>query len=104
MAKVQKLHQDIDVVAEIQLHLEAYKLRIATEIRQYPMPIPGCDAQYNFLLDQRAGVNQELKQLEALSKRTLTAHERTESVCDFINASEHIQSGKSRELLALIAM
>ena len=104
MANVQKWQQDVDVVAEIQLHLEAYKLCIATEIRQYPMPIPGCDAQYNFLLDERAGVNQELKQLETLTKRGLKAVELTESVREFINASQHIQHQKSRELLAAIPM
>jgi len=104
MANVQKLQQDVDVVAEIQLHLEAHKRRIATEIRQYPMPIPGCDAQYNFLLEERASVNQELKQLETLSKRALNALELTQSVCDFINTSEHIQPEKSRELLALVPM
>ena len=84
MSKVQKSQRDVDIVTEIKLHLEAYKERIASEIRQYPMPIPGCDAQYNFLLEERAGVNRELKELELLAKRALSEIEFAGTVRGFI--------------------
>ena len=29
---------------------------VAAEIRAYPGPIPGCDAQYNYLLERRAAL------------------------------------------------
>ncbi len=29
---------------------------VAVEIRAYPAPIPGCDAQYNHLLERRAAL------------------------------------------------
>ena len=29
---------------------------VATEISAYPVPIPGCDAQYNHLLERRAAL------------------------------------------------
>jgi hypothetical protein len=100
MSKVQKSQRDVDIVTEIKLHLDVYKERIASEIRQYPMPIPGCDAQYNFLLKERAGVNRELKELELLAKRALSEIEFAGTLREFINASEHIQAEKSRELMA----
>ena len=100
MTKVQKLQQDVGIVTEIKLHLETYKERIASEIRQYPMLIPGCDAQYNFLLEERASVNRELKELEILAMRALNEIELAGTVRKFINSSEYIQAEKGRELLA----
>lgn len=35
------------------------------EIRSYPTPISGCDAQYNFLLAERRRLHIALKALEA---------------------------------------
>lgn len=36
------------------LSLEAAKRLIAEEIRDYPTPVSGCDAQYNQLLSRRS--------------------------------------------------
>lgn len=33
--------------------LEETRLKIQSEIRQYPMPIPACDAHFNWLLEER---------------------------------------------------
>ncbi|MEZ4663817.1 MAG: hypothetical protein R2911_40300 [Caldilineaceae bacterium] len=43
------------------------KDQIYAEIRAYPFPIPACDAQYNYLLEKRDLVSQELQQLDALT-------------------------------------
>ena len=45
--------------------LEARKRDVADQIRHYPGPIPGCDAQYNHLLDIRRVLTQELRRLDA---------------------------------------
>lgn len=37
---------------------------IANELRDYPTPVSGCDAQYNYLLGQRGAVSQALRHLE----------------------------------------
>ena len=38
---------------------------VAVEIRAYPTPIPGCDAQYNHLLERRSALNEARAQLDA---------------------------------------
>ncbi len=43
--------------------LEAQAL-LTDEIRTYPTPISGCDAQYNFLIGQRGSVATALRALE----------------------------------------
>jgi len=43
--------------------LEAEKRRLDEEIRNYPTPIPRCDAQFNFLFEQREKVVRELTEL-----------------------------------------
>ena len=43
--------------------LEAEKRRLDEEIRGYPTPIPRCDAQFNFLFEQREKIVRELSEL-----------------------------------------
>ncbi len=38
---------------------------VAAEIRDYPAPIPACDAQYNYLLERRAALVEALASLDA---------------------------------------
>ena len=38
---------------------------IQQELRDYPTPVSGCDAQYNHLIGQRSAVSQALRALEA---------------------------------------
>ena len=44
--------------------LERERLRIQMEINSYPAPIPGCDAYFNHLLEQRSRICEELSALE----------------------------------------
>ena len=46
--------------------LEEEKRRLDAEIREYPTPIPRCDAQFNHLFDRRAEIVRELERLEPL--------------------------------------
>jgi len=46
-------------------HLEDIRKEIQAEISAYPMPIPGCDVQYNHLLEQRDLILREIGRLEA---------------------------------------
>lgn len=45
--------------------LQVAKQKIAAEISGYPVPIAGCDAQFNHLLAQRYQVNAALDALAA---------------------------------------
>ena len=46
-------------------HLVAARAALEAEIRAYPTPIAGCDAQYNHLLAERRRVHEALQALEA---------------------------------------
>lgn len=53
-------------IVKIQTQLEQEKRRVNEEINNYPAPIPACDAQFNYLLEERARIFQELSRLDAL--------------------------------------
>lgn len=48
----------------IRSHLENEKHRLDAEIKNYPTPIPACDAQFNYLLEERAKIAEEIRRLE----------------------------------------
>jgi hypothetical protein len=47
--------------------LEARKAQVLAEIRSYPPPIPACDAQFNYLLEQRDQLSVALNRLHQLT-------------------------------------
>jgi hypothetical protein len=55
---------------EIVLHLEDRRRALAAEIRDYPTPIPRCDAQFNHLYEQQARLARELDRIGALTGKT----------------------------------
>lgn len=62
--------------------IEARMMALAREIRSYPGPIAGCDAQFNYLLDLRAALTAELTRLDR------TADDDTFTVERFIATSK----------------
>jgi len=55
---------------EINLHLEDRRRALAAEIRDYPTPIPRCDAQFNHLYEQQSRLARELDRIGALAGKT----------------------------------
>jgi hypothetical protein len=49
----------------VKRYLEERRRPVEEEIRRYPPPIAGCDAHFNYLLEQRATLSRELVRLEA---------------------------------------
>ena len=49
----------------LRLRLAQMRDAVAAEIHAYPAPIPGCDAQYNHLLERRAALADALARLDA---------------------------------------
>lgn len=78
----------IDTIgSEIKNHLENQKQAINDEIFHYPPPIPACDAQFNYLLEQRALLRQELHRLQdTLKNDTVPALAEFINTCPFIEA------------------
>jgi|SRR5689334_20735815 hypothetical protein len=56
-------------------HLEQERRGIHEEIKNYPRPIPACDAQFNHLLEQRTAISQELAHLHRASSEQLGGKE-----------------------------
>lgn len=52
-------------VARARAALADARADLDTEIREYPTPISGCDAQYNHLLAERRRVHLALEALDA---------------------------------------
>ena len=65
--------------------LQQARLKILTEIQHYPTPIPHCDQQFNWLLEQRDNVSAELQALDELRERAAAA------LRDFVSASRFIE-------------
>ena len=56
-------HEDCLTVAKAELQ-QARKL-LQEELRNYPTPVSGCDAQYNHLVGLRSSISEALRMLEA---------------------------------------
>jgi hypothetical protein len=78
----------------VRRHLEAEKDAVATEIHAYPRPIAGCDAQFNYLLDRRRLLQEELARLET------ACGDRTAIAADFLQRSACLDAEAKRAILA----
>jgi hypothetical protein len=73
-------------------HLEKQQQRIYEEIRNYPKPIPACDVQFNYLLEQRAGISDELNRLDEASRTSLDCANPAGMLYDFIKSCKHLEA------------
>ncbi|MDQ5846079.1 MAG: hypothetical protein M3539_12390, partial [Acidobacteriota bacterium] len=80
LTTLESLYQNIKDALENERH------RVNEEIRNYPTPIPACDAQFNYLLEERAKIAEEMDRLKALSKGSFT-REDVELIDEFIRTS-----------------
>lgn len=65
----------------VRAYLEERRRTVIDEIRHYPGPITGCDAQFNHLTEERRLLNAELARLESALR------EREDSPAAFIRSS-----------------
>ena len=54
-----------NLAKEIARHLRDMRERLAGEIRDYPTPIPRCDAQFNHLYEQLGRLSRDLDSIES---------------------------------------
>ena len=80
---------------KVEVLLLAEKQRVADEIAFYPPPIPACDAQFNYLLEQRAEIAEALWQW-----RQLAVAGAVEEVEGFLTAVSCISPHTRNTLLA----
>ena len=67
----------------VRAHLERKRLALADEMRNYPTPIPGCDQQFNGLLDAYQRVRRALQQLDAICAAALDPQDLAEKLRAF---------------------
>jgi hypothetical protein len=85
---------------EITLHLEGRRRALAAEIRDYPTPIPRCDAQFNHLYEQQARLARELDRIGALTEKKLAREDYIELIDQFVCSVPYTDAAAERELRA----
>lgn len=86
----------------IRRHLEEKRRPVQDEIRRYPPPITGCDAHFNYLLEQRSALSRELVRLAAASQAPDA--DAAGAVDAFIRSSACIDAAAAEELRAQAAI
>ena len=82
---------------EIVLHLEDRRRALAAEIRNYPTPIPRCDAQFNHLYEQQARLARELDRIGALARKN-TPGDTIELIRRFVASAPYTDDPAERQL------
>ena len=70
--------------------LRALKAPIDREIRNYPTPIAGCDAHFNYLLEERAKLARELVTAEQHASAVTAGEGSAADLKDFVRQSEYL--------------
>ena len=92
----------LTLLAQIEQALEARRARIDDEVKNYPRPITGCDVQFEYALEQQAGVRKELQRAAALHEAA-EKNEFTRVVGEFLSASAFIDTAAAGEIAASLA-
>ena len=64
--------QRINALKDFKVYLLAERDKVNEQIGSYPPPIPACDAQFNYLLDERARISNELKFVDTAMTKCLS--------------------------------
>jgi hypothetical protein len=88
--------------AELEDHLENARKSILAEIRSYPPPIAACDQQFNYLLEQRDRIADELNRLACMRRNNSSQEADVRALADFIDASDCIAHEQKAQLVQLL--
>ena len=83
-------------------YLDKEMRRVHDEIRNYPAPIPACDAQFNYLLEERDALSSELARVREHMNESGDTENALSSIDAFLNISNALGEAKKREIRALI--
>jgi hypothetical protein len=82
----------------IEAHLENERRRVHDEIRKYPPPIPACDQDFNYLLEKRAQITDELGRLRETGMAGIAPEDSIKLIDEFVNASNCIDDEMKRKI------
>ena len=94
--------RDISAWTMVQQHLEKEMRRVNDEIRNYPAPIPACDAQFNYLLEEREALPSELVRVREFMKEDSDSEDARRFIDAFLSVSTYVGDSVKREIRALI--
>jgi hypothetical protein len=86
---------------QVEAALRRAKERIKGEIHAYPPPIPACDAQFNYLLEQRNAAAAELGAVRSACASGDTAAVQAAALIQLVTASTVLKPDVKQWLLAL---
>ena len=91
-----------ELLLEVRDHLRRMQRSVNDEIRDYPTPIPRCDAQFNHLLEQRARLRRAVERVDAPADRPASRAERIGLLEEFAASPAYIDTPAEGEIRARI--
>jgi hypothetical protein len=83
---------------ELRAYLDRLRRSIDEEIRSYPTPIPRCDAQFNYLYEQRSRLSLALERINAALTGTASPFRLTDAITHFISAAAYSDGAEEENL------
>ncbi len=84
----------IKALKDFKVHLLAERDRVNEQIGAYPQPIPACDAQFNYLLDERTRISNLLKGVDTLLAKSESDGIGIEEIEKLISSSTRFENEK----------
>jgi hypothetical protein len=84
---------------EIQTRLESEERRIYEEIKNYPKPIPACDAQFNFLLEERTRIAAEIQRLHETIHAGKKSKDPAGLITDFLLSCPYLDAESTQKIV-----
>jgi len=91
-----------ELLLEVRDHLRGIQRSVNDEIRDYPTPIPRCDAQFNHLFEQRARLQRAFERIDASAGRPASRAERIGLLEEFAASPAYIDAPAEGEIRARI--
>ena len=103
-----RVSTDSDDLRSIAVELRDYVARVRAsvddEIRTYPTPIPRCDAQFNFVYEQRGRLTELLNVLDSGLERGDPPSQLASVIAGFVASSPLRESDEERALRKRLAV
>ena len=90
----------LGALIEFKNQLNKVKIRVNKEIGNYPSPIPACDAQFNYLLEERSKITKALKQVDSLLMKCGRKIIENETIEELFKTLNQIDDGMAARLRA----
>ena len=85
---------------KIESHLKKERQRVFDEILHYPPPIPACDVQFNFLLEERTKISQELRRMREIAEEGGRDLNQVKSLHKFVETSRYFDKVLAVKLMS----